>query len=241
VVANFHVASADDPSDDPTRDRPLRDPHPSPDWLADLLMPRAPSDIAWRPLPLGRMWAVECYAGRGSVGRALEVLGLRVIIFEAPPRKGVYVRAKDLDCNDIFMGLVVGVRSGFIRAIFFGTPCSSWGTSNQLNHGTRSTEHPDGGPEPLPRELRGKQQASTVAKLPLFFTSTAAFLPWKIRLIASCFIVPLFQELSAQCPTWKSAFDQCADGLKLPGSASHVFCKKRTAILANFSSISVLN
>ena len=60
-------------------------------------------------------------------------------------------------------------------------------------------------------------------------------------MIAFLFDSAPFRELSAQSTTWKAVFDQCAYGLLLPGSASHIFCKKRTAILANFSSIAVLN
>ena len=36
---------------------------------------------------------------------------------------------------------------------------------NTFNGGTRGTEHPDGGPHPLDRELRGHRQAAVVAKL----------------------------------------------------------------------------
>ena len=113
--------------------------------------------------------------------------------------------------------------------------------SNQLNHGTRSKEHPEGGPDPLPRELRGNQQASKVAILCYLLDKRGGIFAVVNAFDSLIFHCASFRELCVQRTNWESVFDQCAYGLQLPGSASHVFCKKRTAILANFSSISVLN
>ena len=85
-LANYHLVSADNPSDDPSRGQKLRAPKAAPSWLTPLLKPGPTESAPERGPPRARRLCLECHAGCGQLSKALERAGLLVARpFEAFP------------------------------------------------------------------------------------------------------------------------------------------------------------
>ena len=238
-LANFHVRSEANPSDDPSRAVPLRQPLKSPRWLRRFLK-ATPSRCHWEPLPSSRRWAVEAYSGCGRLSQALREQGMLVRSLEAYPAKRTYMRYHDLDKPSVVYVLICAIKSGHIRHVHFGVPCKSWGRSNRLNGGTRRLDAPMGGSCPLPRELLGNQQAAVMCDICQVLADHNCLFTIENPSDSHLFRSTHVQRLMNAVSCYLVKFDQCAYNLTLPDAPPKTFCRKTTAILANFSSISAL-
>ena len=74
---------------------------------------------------------LECFAGEGSVAKALRKLGYAVITFEIDD-------GPEFDLTKATVQNMIGgwIRGGCVLGILFGTPCSSWSSARRGVPGT---------------------------------------------------------------------------------------------------------
>ena len=165
----------------------MRLPEVAPDWMKPLLEPEPPSPYPFLNLPLHRRYCLELYSGGLAYGGArlsvaLSEQGLLVLRpVEAYPCKGKYVHMCDLQRVEARHRILNLVASNAVSYIHVGIPCSSWGRLNNLNHGTRSKQFPDGTDGRLPRESLGNEQASFICELLLLLLCSLCKIPWNVE------------------------------------------------------------
>jgi hypothetical protein len=183
---------------------------------------------------------LEVFAGGGRLSTAMKYVGLLVgAPWEAYPETGVVDHRHDIMSDENFMRLVDDIRNRCYSYIHFGIPCRSWGPAGKRNHGTRTKTAPEG-VGALPRELQGNAEAVIVALLCRELIDSAGYFSienpypsylWNFREITA---------LSTYTPCFMITFDQCSYSLQLPASRQVDFCRKRTALLTNVSSLARL-
>ena len=237
-VSNVYFSTKHNPADDPTRGVDLRAAKAVPGWLRSLVGPKKahifnPFAVLNRP-PMGR----EVFAGRGQLSRLLHERGVLMWDpMEAYPAKGLYVNLSDVLDDIVFGNLLELVELGIINYLLFGLDCKSWGRAGIMNGGTRRKEHPDGLPPLTKSERIGNEQAKRVAKLCLALHLMKGIFTIENPHDSFVFVSRHFQWLTAQVDCWRSTLDQCAYGLRLPGSPPNEFCLKTIAFMANFPRI----
>ena len=146
TIALIWVPSAENPSDDPSRFVPLRQPRiVNADWLAAGLVPEVVKHSGARGPSQSRRLCLEVFAGYGGLSAALINLNLPVgRPWEAFPSKTTYVQQFDI-CNDIyFYQLLDDIRQGIYIYIHIATPCTTWGPAARRNGCSRRPESPEG-------------------------------------------------------------------------------------------------
>ena len=231
----LHVASADCVADDPSRFVQLRTPKRPESWMKKLLVPQ-PAHKAAFDYKLYRGGAFrELFAGLGRLSSNAERLGLWVEPkLEAFPGHKVYIAAADLDRVEVRCMLQSEIRSGYLRAIHVGIPCTSWGNANTLNGGTRSSTEPDGSACRLDREVKGNMQAKYDCDLCLLMVLYGGCFTLENPIGSFFWQSSWFRKLEARVPLFRADLAQCAYGLVLPGAPPNTYCFKRTAFYANF-------
>ena len=79
ALANYHLTSEGNPSDDPTRDVPLREPAPPAKWLRALLVSGPLQHMDFSQRPKHRLWGREAYAGKAGLTDALRNLRVQML------------------------------------------------------------------------------------------------------------------------------------------------------------------
>ena len=238
------------PADDPSRFVPLRTPTPPRPWLGPLLKPEAPRSFPSRKVAKTLSKCLEVFSGKAPLSKSLGDIGLNV----DPPmdayvsagqgrthsRSGLYVRQHDLFRPEVVAKLRDGIIRGRLWYVHFGVPCSTWGRAGRLNKGTRRVgrEMGDGS---LSRECDANSLSHIVSSLCILLQQHGGIFtienPHDSYLWNSVYI----SSLRSKVTCYFANFDQCAYGLRLPGSAKHVYCKKSTRILSNYPYISQLD
>jgi len=235
-LSNYWLPTDRNPSDHPSRNRPLP---PAPKLEASvaarvLLKPPAPAS----PVVKGKVKkCVEAYGGCGLLTQSMSDAGLQVDVpYEAYPAPGVYRRDHDLTVRAVIRKLKFEIVSGLIAFIHFGLPCTTWTTLTYINGGTRRVWLPEGDGS-LGRENIGNLQASLCARLCVLvrehgghfsIENPKGSLLWKSKYI---------KHITSHVATYFVSFDQCAYGLSVPGFSKYEFCRKSTSVLASFPSI----
>ena len=240
--AQFWLPSAQNPSDDPSREVPLRKPKVATGVVARLITPGRTADGCSSSGPHNQRWLVlEVFSGCGRLSAKLANAGLGVAPpLEAYPAKGVYVRASDLLDNDTFDKLLREFSSGAYFYVHFGMPCSSYSILQALNGGTRCSEHPEGDGS-LDRENVGNTLARRVARLCRALHDSGCYFSienprsswlWKFSPIARLSNISLDVQ-----------FDQCEYQLTPPHLSSHlnIHIKKPTTLRSNLSILQSLS
>ena len=232
-LSNYHLTSKGNPSDDPTRDVPLRKPVRAEKWLKPLLREEAMLCCDFSLLPMDRKWGREIYAGKAGLTLACRkqyINMLRPLEAYGPSGYNIQYDIDDTICQRL---LERDVRSGLVWYLHWGIDCKSWGRMNTFNGGTRSAEHPDGGAPPLDRELLGNRQAEFMCHICTLLHGVGGIFtienPFPSFLWKAKSLIKLYKDVSC----FVGQLDQCMYGLKLPGSAPYTFCEKRTQILSN--------
>jgi len=237
VLVDVFAVSGDNPSDDPSRDVPLRSPEEPPDWLEPDLVPEVSFVNRIRSVP--RRWRLcrEVFAGKAGFSLALARAGFCVgRPLEAFPSKGVYVRESDLLVPEVFNGLMQDVVAGIIMFLAFGTPCSSWSILARRNN-SRTTHNP-GGDLLDEKELIANKQAELTAWLCKILYHRGGYFTIENPATSLLFRFGPICELGDLPGVQLTTLDQCAYGLHLPGTPQHFFCKKTTSVLSNVEGIS---
>ena len=244
-------------ADHPSRFDELPPLSVSPPGMATHLRGEPQEFVSGEPIPASLLRFRKAYAGCAELSRAVRDMGIPCARpLEAFPSAdntaanasnrfspGKYTSVKDLNCVDTVMALEIDIRRRLVRWMHFGIPCTSWSSMNTLNKGTRSTEHTDGGPCPLDRELRGNRQAAVVAKLAMLIHEHGGTFtiesPVPSHLWESAPFVQLRDSL------WNAhhvaTFDPCAYQINLPGCAWNEYCRNRTRIIDNFVEVESLS
>ena len=134
ALANFRNGTKENPSDDPSRDVPLRAPSPAPKWAIPLL---APSETP-RPdadfLPWELRSVLEAYAGKAGLSSAMARDGLLVEDpLEAYPSKHAYIAWCDVKDLKTRARIINKIRSKSVRYLHFGITCTTWGSAGVMN------------------------------------------------------------------------------------------------------------
>ena len=238
-LVNFKVDTKANPSDDPTRGVELRAAKRKPKWLRDLVEPEPPLAVpaGYRKILGGA--CKECFSGSASLSKAWAWKGLWVEPpLEAYPSKRCYIRSSDLDQVDVRLRLGAEIRAGLIRFIHFGLPCKGWAQANRLNGGTRRADCPDGGSQPLPRELVANRQGAYVCELCQLIDSVGGGFFIENPGYSDFWRSTPFKKLSSQVNVFLAKAPLCTHGLKLPGATPEQFCKKFAGFASNVPSIS---
>ena len=243
-LSNFHLRSEDNPSDDPSRLVELRAPSTAPAWMSPLLEPSQSSgstSSAARGLRLGDKICRECYAGCGGLSRALRQAGLRVgVPMEAFPCKGKYVAAHDLHRPEVIEQLERDILDGIIVFLHFGVPCKTWGAAGLLNRGTRRKHVPQGLGSLL-REIEANREVDAVVRLCFLLVQKGGHFTIENPANSFVWLYKSVAELMSRVRCFMSTFDQCQYGLKFEGTGAFDYCRKRTSVLASFSTIRMLD
>jgi len=240
---NLYADTKTNPADDPSRFAELRSPKsPVPMWLRPLLSSEPNSSARQCTLRMSQRMVREVFAGAGGLTSELCAVGLNTgVPMEAFPEKHMYVQIFDLDCAIVRQRLHDEIAARVYCFLHFGIPCKSWGNANQLNGGTRRKDCPDGGSNPLERELLGNKQAEYVAALCLHLNLVGGLFTIENPSASHLFRSSPFKALYDRCIITEVSFDQCAFGLRPPGASDFEFVKKPTTIIANFTHINQLS
>ena len=231
---NFKLESADNPADDPTRNRKVRPPRCPADWLEPLFVPEADDH---QRTPLTGLVGMELFSGPGGLTRALVRTGVRMSRgFECYLPGGHYLADFDLDNPEVRDEIISLIQSRLVCYIHFGLPCTSWGAANQLNNGTRSPSSPDGNC-PLEREQHGNRQAQYTVDLIFELVSSGGIFTLEHPEPSFVLQSTPFQELQNKVCWHHARIDMCQYGLQLPGSRPGVFCRKRSSLIGNFPEV----
>ena len=237
-LVNFKVDTKSNPSDDPTRGVELRQSKRKPRWLRGLVQPEPPIATPEQYHAILGGACKECFSGSASLSKAWARRGLWVEPpLEAYPAKKVYIRLSDLDQVDVRLRLEAEIRAGLVRFIHFGLPCKGWAQANRLNGGTRRAHCPDGGPQPLPRELVANMQGVYVCQLCRLIASVNGGFFIENPGHSDFWKSTPFKELSAQVNVFLAKTPLCSHGLVLPGALPGYFCKKYAGFASNVASI----
>ena len=110
-----------------------------------------------------------------------------------------------------------------------------------MNRGTRRSERPLGGDEPLPREILGNKQAERMALLLKAQTDVGGL--WSVENPRGSYLfsAPPILDLQHYANAETVHFDQCSYGLRLPGDLDYHYVKKGTTILTNIRDLHCLS
>ena len=191
-------------------------------------------------LPAAR-WTRELYAGAGGLTEALRQRGLVCRPpMESHPRPRAYVRAHDLDRDDVFLSLLSEVISGYYGYLHFATPCGQWASLSRINGSSRTLAQPDGVRPLRWKEHQSLQQVDRMCLLCLLLHTRGGIFTIENPKTSLLFRSSPVMGLSDVLPCWEVSFDQCCYGLRplAAGPCEHI--KKETKILANFAGVRAL-
>ena len=97
-----------------------------------------------------------------------------------------------------------------------------------------------GGDTPLPRDISGNQQVAVMCRSCHELASVGALFSIENPSDSLMFRSDDVVDMMRRVPCWFVKFDQCAFQLTLPGAPPNTYCRKRTAMLANFGAIEAL-
>ena len=239
TMENLYIRSEFNCADDPTRDVPLREPKPAPDWL----VPHLIRENAWASshysMPMKYRLFIECYAGLAGLTRALHAYGILCgTPCEAYDDRGkLQVSEKDLDDELVVGRLCNMILAGLVWYIHFGVPCTTWGLLARLNY-TRTRESPDG--SWLGPEVKANKQVETVCQLAHLLHQCGCYYSIENPAGNTLFWYPRVVELGV-CTGANIVYrDQCAYNLQLPGAKSNEFVLKSIQILTNMPALTAL-
>ena len=119
---------------------------------------------------------------------------------------------------EVRLKLEAEIKSGFLRFVHFGLPCGGWAQANRLNGGTRRRHCPDGGPQPLERELKSNRQAEYVIQLCILLHIHGGWFTIENPSMSDFWHSSFYMKLCERVPTFLVKADLCAYGLQLPGA-----------------------
>ena len=241
VLVNYKVDTKHNAADDPTRDVDIRSPSASNNWVSKHLAPEVASPYMRGDFSSFRGGACrEVFAGSAGLTKALDDAGVWV----EPPLDayidGRYVAACDLDLLETRLKLEHEIDSGMLRYLHFGLPCGGWANANRLNGGTRRLHCPDGGPQPLERELRANRQGEYVSVLALKLASKGGYFTIENPWASSFWSSSSFNWLKSKTTVHLCHIALCSYGHRIPGANRLTFCEKRTGFAANFPEVMLL-
>ena len=212
-LVQFWLASADNPSDDPSRDKPLRRPCLPSKLVARLVLPQRTPPRTCVGRWLNKL-CLEVFSGCGRLSKALKNVNLGVgEPWEAYPKKGVYLDHFDLLNKNNVKRLYREILEGAYFYIHFGMPCSSFSVLQNLNGGTRSLACPEGDSS-LDREVIGNLLADSVAKLCAALAKVGGF--YSIENPLSSYLWGYGPIAKLRRSSFDVDFHQCAYGLSPP-------------------------
>ena len=145
-LVQFYVPTKDNPSDDPSRDVPLRQPCPLHPKLRRLVTPEGSAlGLSSKASRLEQQLCLELFAGKGGLSsalRAAHVPCMRPV--ELYDRSKKIIPEHDLSNEAVVSRLISDCKRGCYRYVHLGTPCNSWSTLQSLNDGTRTQARPEG-------------------------------------------------------------------------------------------------
>jgi hypothetical protein len=243
---NVKVPTKDNPSDDPSRNKPLRPPQPAPEWLEKLLQPED-IRLSWRELiPRELRCFREGYAGSARLTSAHRCAGIPVgrplECHPMPPGSqglqgnGCYVAWNDLNNPDVVHNIACEIIWGVYGYMHFGIDCAPWGQFNTMNGGTRTSESPLGSSNALPRETKGNEQLKAVIYLCRLLHLHGCLFSIENPLSSFIWKTVYFLQLVDLCNDNMFFIDlhMCAFNLQLPGAEPYHYCRKATRIACNF-------
>ena len=264
VIGNLKVGTADNPSDDPSREVELRKPQKPKAWLRPLLKHSEPlldhAVLAPRHLRCFR----EAYAGCCELSRQMLCAGIPVgrplEAYPAPDNaqapagqggRGVarrYLSINDLDDISTRDALLQEAAAGLLKFLHLGIPCTGWASMNQVNGGTRTLARPEGTDPRVwtpylervrRRERKANQQAEYVADLCSKLHRMGVFFSIENPVPSHLWVCESFCRLRRVLGDqfFEVTFHQCAFGLTLPGARPNEFCRKSTRFWSNMQEI----
>ena len=239
-LSQVWLESHENPADDPSRDKPLRDPAALGSQAEELVTPGGMGGSS----PSGNPSEDEClfqevFAGVGGLTEAFRTQGVRTATpLEAYPRQGVYIKEGDILNPSVLRHLRRGIHARTIRYVHFGVPCSSFSIMQTMNGGTRTSSNPEGTGE-RKNEICGNELADVVCELCWLLYKSKGF--FSIENPLSSFLwkygpVDLLNEIAFDVD-----FDQCQFGLAPPHAAEtnqrDLFIKKATRLRTNLQEL----
>eukprot|EP00972_Heterocapsa_arctica_P099427 14672742-Heterocapsa_arctica.AAC.1 len=112
-MVQFWLASEDNPSDDPSRKKPLRAPRKACPITAELLKPQR-TLLRHKLSGVGRenLLVLEVFAGCAGLSKSLKEAGIGVATpMEAYPSKGVYIAAHDISRPEVVLALESKIKA----------------------------------------------------------------------------------------------------------------------------------
>lgn len=239
---NFHLASEDNVSDDPSRLKPLRDPRPAPPWLAPLL---SPGCVPNRPAPLGSRLCLELFSGEGGLTQAWRQKGLAVgDPFEAFQRdkagRPTYVERYDLSRPAVRDELLLRADRGDFDCLHFGLPCRTWGPAGRLAGGSRRACLPWGSGV-LAREVEANGEWRFTVALVARVLLAGGHFCLENPDTSYVFATDLYLALCESVDVYEAHLDQCTFGLLAAGGGPCDFHKKPTRIVSSMPEIRALS
>ena len=148
----------------------------------------------------------------------------------------------DLDSPSIRNLLITEIRSGFLRYVHFGLPCSGWAAANRMNGGTRSKQYPEGGSKGFthPRELIANRQGEYVTQLCFELVKSRAWFTIENPYSSDFWRSKYYRQLADKVRIFEARIHQCAYGLRPPGFPDFCFCQKDTLVVSNIPDIVTL-
>ena len=153
------MSTHSNPSDYPSRHRPLPAPRFLPDHLKSSICASLPG---LSPLDCSAI-ALGFYSGVAGLTLALNALGVLCSSFEAFPG-GISDAMRDVNNPALLVAILVLIKSGRVRYVHVGIPCSTWGTLAKLNGGSRSKTQPYGDGS-IPKENTENQQLHNMLRI----------------------------------------------------------------------------
>ena len=236
MIDNIHVCSAHNPADDPSRFAVLRQPVEPEGWMVPLLEPEAPREAGRFAGRRGARQVCEVFAGLANLTAALVRAGLVAApLFEAFPCKQGKVQYQallDVLCPEVAEAFAQDIRDGRFSYVHFGFPCKTWGPLACANHWTRrpGMEMGDGS---LAREREGNRQLLLTVWLCYELACAGGWFSLENPAWSLAWSTTEVQDLARATGCVDVFFEQCAYGLRLPGSLPHQFCRKRTKVLGS--------
>jgi hypothetical protein len=227
------LKSADNPSDDPTREVELRAPENFPE-VQHLLGP----DAAPEGIP---GCCLEVFAGTAGLTQALRDKGLQVErLFDAYPAGGGYDKQSDLSSRVVFERLLCSIKKRKYRYVHFGCPCTTFSVLRCLTISTRTKQNPEGNGS-RPDEIEANQLLFQVCLLCAELVASGGF--FSIENPRNSFLWKMPCVLALDGLAGQVVFDQCEFGLRLPGNPGEkrLFLKKPTTILSNVPGLESLS
>lgn len=167
----------------------------------------------------GRLSKTFLHADCFNVGSPLELI-----------QKGRESPEHDLLNDDTFHKLCADAAKP--RQIWhFGLPCNSFSLMQNMNHGTRTSDHPEGAGT-LAREIRGNELARRTFLLCTILHASGNFFTIENPKTSYVWKLDALCELVRKTSAVRVSFDQCEYGLKIPLNDTCIgLAKKPTTIV----------